>query len=237
MNKISLLLVSLALALAGCAHQPPLVPRAGLTTVQRAEMPEPLRQDLTSKPRAYVIGPFDKLSIEVLGLQDLSRDVQVDAGGRIGFPIAGSIDAAGLTPDELSKAIVARLGSYVRNPQVTVNVTDTVSNLVTVDGQVREPGLYPVVGRMTLMRAVASAKGLSDYAKIEEVVVFRTVGGTEYAGLYDLGAIRRGTYADPQIYANDIVVVGDSPSRRFIRDLLQLAPTLAAPVIAVLQRA
>jgi polysaccharide export outer membrane protein len=182
-----------------------------------------------------VIGPFDRLSVEVFGLPELTRQVQADAGGHIAFPFAGSINAAGLTPQELSTLIASKISGYVRNPQVTVNVTDTVSNLVTVDGQVTEPGLYPVLGRMTLMRAIASAKGVGEFAKTSEVVLFRSVNGQQYAALYDLDAIRRGVYADPQIYANDVVVVGDSPARRLLHNLIQVAPVLTAPVVALIQ--
>jgi len=55
------------------------------------------------------------------------------------------------------------------------------------------------------------------------------------AGLYNLGAIRRGVYPDPAIYANDVVVVGDSPSRRLFKNLISLAPILSAPLIVLLQ--
>jgi polysaccharide export outer membrane protein len=231
-----MLLASALGLLAGCSHGPPLVARAGLTTVQQAELPAPTRADLTPPARTYVIGPFDRLSVEVYGVEDLRRDLEADASGRISFPIAGDIQALGMTPAELSTTIATRLRGYVRDPHVTVNMIETANNLVTVEGQVREPGLYPVVPGMTLSRAVASAKGLGEFAQIREVVVFRTAQGQHYAALYDLGAIQRGAYADPEIYANDIVVVGDSPSRRLIRDLLQAAPILVAPLIAVLQR-
>lgn len=234
MNKIAIWL-ALGLALAGCSHGPALAPRPGITALTREAMPPPTRQDLTSPGRPYVIGPFDRLSIEVMGLAELSRQVQADAGGRLSVPYAGTIDAAGMTPQELGEAIAARLVRVIKDPQVTVNVIDTVSNLVTVDGQVTEPGLYPVLGRMTLMRAVASAKGLSEFAKDQEVVVFRKVDGDDYVALYDLRAIRRGAYADPEIYANDIVFVGDSPQKRLIRNIIQAAPILTAPLVAILQ--
>ena len=56
------------------------------------------------------------------------------------------------------------------------------------------------------------------------------------AGLYDLGAIRRGVYDDPLVYANDVVVVGDSPSRRLFKNVLSVAPLLVAPAVALIQR-
>ncbi len=103
------------------------------------------------------------------------------------------------------------------------------------DGQLVEPGLYPVTNQMTLMRVIASAKGLAEFARQEDVVILRTVGKRKMAGLYNIDAIRRGAYDDPPIYANDIVIVGDSPQRRRFRDLVSLSPLLAAPLIEVVQ--
>src|SRR5690606_6766804 len=122
----------------------------------------------------------------------------VDGAGRISIPLAGSISAAGTTPEELAARIRDSLkASYMRNPLVSVNVKQAESQFVTVDGQVQQPGNYPVLGGMTLMRAVASAKGLGEFAKQDEVVVLRTVDNTRYAGVYNLAAIRKGNYPDP----------------------------------------
>ena len=85
------------------------------------------------------------------------------------------------------------------------------------------------------MRAVATAGGASEFARLNDVVVFRTVGTQRYAALYNLALIRRGAYADPEIFASDIVVVGDSQARRLFRDILAAAPLITAPIIAVLQ--
>ena len=122
-------------------------------------------------------------------------------------------------------------GRYVRNPQVTVNLKETVSQVFTVDGEVREPGLYPVIGKMTLMRAVATAKGSTEFAKLSQVVVFRKVGGQSMAALFDLKAIRNGQYDDPEIFASDVVIVGNSQARRIFRDVLQASPLITTPLI------
>lgn len=206
---------------------------------QNGNMPPPERSDLSADSRPYLIGPFDKLTIDVFGIEDLSQEeTQTDASGRISMPLAGVIEAAGKTPDEVARLIEDRLRDrYVRDPQVTVNLKETVSQVVTVDGEVREPGLYPVVGRMTLMRAIARARGLTDLAKTSNVLVFRTVNGQRMAGLYNLKAIRQGNYQDPEIYANDVVVVSDSQARRIFKDVLQASPILSAPLVAVLQGA
>jgi polysaccharide export outer membrane protein len=55
------------------------------------------------------------------------------------------------------------------------------------------------------------------------------------AGLYNVAAIRRGTYDDPPVYANDVIIVGDSPQRRMFRDFVSVSPLLAGPLIALLQ--
>lgn len=227
----------LALALAACASNPPLRTSESVTVVPGGELPAPRGTDLTELDRPYLIGPFDKLRIDVFGIPELSdREVQVDASGRASFPLAGSFQAAGMTPTQLAEELRRRLaGNYIRDPQVTVNLQETVSQVVTVDGQVARPGLYPVIGRMTLMRAVATAGGTSEFARLDDVVVFRTVSGSRYAALYNLRAIRRGVYGDPEVFANDIVVVGDSQARRIFRDILQATPLITTPIIALLQ--
>lgn len=199
-------------------------------------LPPPVRVDLTAADRPALIGPLDTIQVDVFNVPDLSREMQVDASGRVAMPLAGTIDARGRTAEELAIAIRTALQArHVRNPEVTVNIKSSVSQVVTIDGQVVEPGLYPVTNQMTLMRAIASAKGLSEFARQEDVVVLRTVEGRKLAGLYNMAAIRRGAYDDPLIYANDVIVVGDSPQRRRFRDFVSLSPLMAAPLIAILQ--
>ena len=189
-------------------------------------LPPPTGADLVGRSRPYLIGPYDTLRIDVFGIEELSgREVRADSAGRISFPLAGTIDAAGKTPSEVETEIADRLRrNYVRDPQVSVNLREAVSQVITVDGQVRQPGLFPVIGRMTLMQAVARASGMSEDARLDDVVVFRTVNGQRYAALYNLRAIRRGNYDDPEVFAHDVVIVGDNPARRIFRDILQAAP-------------
>lgn len=221
--------------LSACAgHQPP-VSSPNLTVVQSATLPAPNRTDLTAADRPSLIGPLDTIQVDVFNVPELTREIQVDASGRVSMPLIGTVEARGRTAQELAQAIETALrGRYVRNPEVTVNIRSSVSQVVTVDGQVVEPGLYPVTNQMTLMRAIASAKGLSEFARSRDVVILRTVDGRRMAGLYDVGAIRQGLYEDPAVYANDMIVVGDSPQRRLFRDFVALAPLLAAPLVAIL---
>lgn len=241
-NRISI--AAACLLLISCSSTPRLGDPQGsgsadssVHVAQNGVLPPPERSDLFEQGRPYVIGPFDKLNIEVYGVGELNqKEIQIDAGGLISLPLLGTIQAAGLTPQELAHVIETKLrGQFIRDPQVTVNLKETVSQVVTVDGEVKEPGLYPVVGRMTLMRAVAVAKGTSELAKLDDVVIFRTVNGQKMAALYNLKAIRRGNYDDPEVFANDVVVVGNSAARRMFKDALLIAPLLTTPLILLLQ--
>lgn len=236
MRKLCIALM-MAGALSGCAGRDVLQSTSRLTVVDgSAVLPAPNRGDLTAADRPALIGPLDTIQVDVFSVPELSREMQVDASGRIAMPLAGTIDARGKTAEELARTIDTALQArYVRNPEVTVNIKSSVSQVVTIDGQVVEPGLYPVTNQMTLMRVIASAKGMSEFARQDDVVILRTVGNQRMAGLYNVEAIRRGTYDDPPVFANDVIIVGDSPQRRLFRDLVSLSPLLAAPLIAVLQ--
>ncbi len=225
--------------LAGCAYGPTggHVGETGQVQVfASSTLPEPSAADTIGQSRSYLIGPKDILIIDVFGVEEMTaREIAVDGAGRISVPLAGSIDAAGNTPEELAALITTRLrAKYVRDPLVSVNVKEAVSQFVTVDGQVLQPGNYPVIGNMTLMRAVASARGLGEFAQKDDVVILRTVDGQRYAGVYNIAAIRRGNYPDPAIYANDVVVVGDSATLRRLKDFLTLLPALTSPLIYLL---
>jgi polysaccharide export outer membrane protein len=225
-----------AVMTAACGGPPPLRSNSQLTVSDTGVLPPPTRADVTAQGRTYVIGPQDRLSIEVYGIQDLSRVVQVDSSGRISLPLIGEVQVGGMSPAEVAREVETRMaGRFVRNPQVSVNIAEALSQVVTVEGEVEEPGIYPIVGRMTLIRAIARAKGTTEFSQLSHVVLFRDVEGQHMAALYDLRAIRQGLYADPEIYPNDVVVVGEDRARRLFRDLIQGSGLITTPIIALLQ--
>lgn len=231
--RVSVLCIgAVALALSGCAGER-FVGRPDLKIVQNGILPPPGVQDLIQQRRAYVVGPYDTVDVNVYGVPELSRTVAIDASGAMTLPLIGELNGAGLGTTELSRIIADKLRQYVRNPQVTVSA-NKVSQSFTVDGQVKTPGQYPIVGPMTLMRSVARAEGVTDYADTNYVVVFRQVQGKQMAALYDLRAIRQGIYADPEIYANDVVYVGESGGRRLFQVFIQGGALLTGPLIAIL---
>jgi polysaccharide export outer membrane protein len=213
--------------LSACAGAPTLGSSASAVTVAPSLGP-PDATSYVSDFSDYRIGPRDELVIEVLGAPELKREVEVDSSGNLSLPMVGTVAAGGKTPSEVSAAIAGGLrGRFILNPQVTVNIKKAVGQTFTVDGSVRQPGIYPVNGTITLQQAIASAKGADDLANLDNVVVFRSVAQQRMAALFSLKQIRAGRMADPQIYGRDIVVVGENATRRFLTDL-RLVPALGS---------
>ena len=219
-----LLLALVGLTLSGCGRS---LQSAGLPTGAAAYAIAP-PADAAAAPQAYRIGPGDSISVSVFQEPDLSNDkLQVDDVGRIQLPLAGDILAAGLTAPELSAVIAERLGrDYIRHPQVVVSVVSTREQTVAVEGEVKVPGVYKVSPSDTLLSAVARAQSPTNVARLDEVIVFRTVNGRRMGARFDLGQIRSGQAADPQILGGDVIVVGFSSLKGVYRDILQAAPLL-----------
>src|SRR5690606_6007214 len=140
------------------------------------ELPPP--EGVESNGRfVYRLGALDTISVELEGLPESQREIVLDGQGFISYPLAGFVEAGGLTTAELARVLETRLRqNHVRDPRVNVNVVTPVSNVVTVEGQVTRPGLYPVYRQMTLSQAVALAEGEGEYASISSVLLFREAG-------------------------------------------------------------
>ncbi|MGQ7830696.1 polysaccharide biosynthesis/export family protein [Altererythrobacter sp. Z27] len=211
-------------ALAGCMSTIGL-DRSSTAVNVTDSLPEPDATTVAQDFSNYRIGPNDVLTVEVLQAPELKREGAVDASGNFSLPVVGDVMVGGKTPSQVRDMIADKLrGGYLLDPQVSVNITEARSQLVTVDGAVKSPGMYPVTGRMTLQQAVALARGVERIADLDTVIVFRDVNQQRQAALFSLNDIRSGRQVDPQIYANDIVVVGENAVRGFFSDL-RLFPT------------
>ena len=229
-------LITALLAVAGCGGAPQIARAPMIEEAPGNALPTPA--DLGPKGEyVYALGPLDKISIEVDGMPDLLREVVVDGQGMIAYPLAGSVSAGGLTTTQLAVVLEERLrAAHVRDPNVSVNFVEPVSNILTVDGQVNNPGLYPVYRDMTLMQAVASAGGENDLARTSAVLVFREAeGGQQYVGLYDLRGIRYGNYADPKVYPGDKIVISESEARRLLQTVQPFVSLVTTPLILLLR--
>lgn len=228
-----------ASALLGCASRNSDVPLNTYQTIAAREVPAPGvagGENMPPVPADYRLNPLDQVRIDVFGEPELSlRDLPVSPGGTIQLPLAGEIPASGSTTGELSRRIAGSLQRYLHRPQVAVNVTQFVSQKVTIEGSVRSPGVFQALHQMTLLEAIALGQGLNDYAKQDEILVFRRMGGQRYVARFDLGLIQRGEAADPAILPGDIVVVGYSEARRLFSDVISVLP-LAIGAFAVAVR-
>jgi polysaccharide export outer membrane protein len=151
----------------------------------------------------------------------------VDLAGHISLPLVGELEAANLSTAELDAKLTDLLGQkYFEHPDVSVAIKESTAHVVTVDGAVKQSGQFSVNGPMTLMQAVAIARGTSEDANPRRVAVFRTIGGQRQAAAFDLTAIRRGEAPDPRVYPGDIVVVDGSRIKEVQRQILQTVPLL-----------
>ena len=125
-------------------------------------------------PSEYVIGPGDVLGIVFWREKELSGDVAVLPDGRITLPLLNEIGAAGLKPEELRARIVEAARKFVTDPTATVVVRQINSRRVFITGMVGKPGPYPIYQPITVLQLIATAGGLLEYAKGDEILVIRT---------------------------------------------------------------
>ena len=168
----------------------------------------------------YRLGPLDVIEVSVFEVPELTKTLQVDAGGVISLPLIGPVTAGGRTIGEIEREIAQRLAKdYLQSPQVSVFVKDYTSQRITVEGAVNSPGVFPIAGRTTLLQAIAMAKGPDRTADESGVIVFRTGAQSKTAAVFDLEPIRSGASPDPVLMAGDVIVVDQSAARTAWRDL------------------
>ena len=174
-----------------------------------------------------MIAPLDTLEVSVFQVADLNRTVTVDANGQVSLPLVGVLDVGGKSSRAVAADIAAKLqDGYVLSPQVAVSVKESPSQRITVEGAVVQPGVYPVAGRTTLLQAIALAKGAAPLADESRVAVFRNVQNRRAVAVFDLSAIRQGRAEDPEIYANDTVVIEQSGTKTFLGQIRSVVPML-----------
>jgi polysaccharide export outer membrane protein len=122
----------------------------------------------------FRLGPDDVVEVTVYQDKSLDRTVPVRPDGKISLPLIGEMPASGKTATDLQKEIALRLKQFVADPTVTVVVKEVNSPKVSVLGEVKNPGIYKIKDRATLLDAIALAGGLTEYAKKNKIVVIRT---------------------------------------------------------------
>lgn len=127
----------------------------------------------------YKIGPQDMVRVDVWKESDISRTIPVRPDGKISLPLLNDVQAAGLTAMQLATAIREGLTKYITNPQVTVTVAEINSRRVYVTGEVMRPGAQPLLPSMTVLQALTSSGGFTQFAKIKSIYVLRTENGNQ----------------------------------------------------------
>jgi polysaccharide export outer membrane protein len=170
--------------------------------------------------KEYRVGTNDLLDIEVLNLENGKRTVRVNAAGYITMPLIGQVTVAGLTQQQVEAQIAALYGEkYLQNPQVSVFIKEFTTERITVDGAVAKPGIYPLVGQMTLLRVIALAGGFGQIANSQQVMLFRQGDkGERQVATFDVERIRSGKDPDPVIRGDDLIVVQRDSARALLKD-------------------
>lgn len=170
----------------------------------------------------YRVGPNDLIDIEVLDADNLKRTVRVNAAGAVSLPLIGQVLVAGLSSQEIEDRIADRYREkYLQNPQVSIFIKEFTTERITIEGAVTRPGIFPLAGQMTLLRALALAGGFGSIANTSQVMLYRVnEQNARETFVYDVEKIRAGKSDDPPIRGDDLIVVQRDSTRVLLKDSL-----------------
>lgn len=136
----------------------------------------------------YRLGAADLVRVSVFGYPDMTADIRVDEHGSLRYALIGAVSVAGHTTSEVEAVLAQRLGDggFIRNPQVSVLVTEYRSQKVSVMGQVARPGRYPLTQRSTVLDLLADAGGVVTGIAADDAVLMRADGSKVGIDLFEL---------------------------------------------------
>jgi polysaccharide export outer membrane protein len=195
MSRRAIQLVLFAMILSFVALAPAQTTKENKTGKQGVSVPLPATNDAD-----YVIGPEDVLAITVWKEPEVSAaQLPVRPDGKVSLPLINDVQAAGMTPMQLSGQITEQLKKYLSDPRVTVVVTAINSRRVYIVGQVQRPGAFPLLPEMTVLQALSSAGGLSQYANSSKIYVLRNQSGTQTKLAFNYKDVIRGQKPEQNI--------------------------------------
>lgn len=163
---------------------------------------------------SYVIGPGDTLSVTVWRNPELSASVPVRPDGKISTPLVEDLLAMGKDPKTLARDIERALAKYIREPVVTVMVTNMVgsaSEQVRVVGAATRPQVLPFKHKMTLLDVMIAVGGLTDFADGNSATILRTSEGNKQYSVRLKDLVKRGDVsANVEMRPGDVVVIPQS---------------------------
>jgi polysaccharide biosynthesis/export protein len=179
-----LIAFGLVTSAATAQQKPPQKPPAGAPPATSAQkptappvVPAPAVQAPASLPPDYVLGPDDTLHVEFWRDKDLSADVTVRPDGKVTLPVLNDVQAAGLTPDQFRDRVLEAAKRFIEDPSVTISVKEIRSRKVFITGAVNKPGAYLINDHMTVLQLIATAGGLTEFAKSKNIIIMRPDAG------------------------------------------------------------
>ncbi|WP_259372849.1 XrtA/PEP-CTERM system exopolysaccharide export protein [Inhella inkyongensis] len=180
--------------------------------MEEAHPPAPAKAALENY--SYVIGPGDSLNIVVWRNPELSMSVPVRPDGKISAPLVDELLVQGKNPTEVSREVERVLGKYVRDPVVTVMVTNFVgpySEQIRVVGEASKPQFLPFKQQMTLLDVMIAVGGLTDFADGNSATILRTSEGNKQYSVRLKDLIKRGDVsANVDVRPGDILIIPQS---------------------------
>jgi len=160
-------------------------------------------------PDDYKIGPQDVVRIDVWKEPDITRTIPVRPDGKISLPLLNDVQAAGLTAMQLAGNIRDALIKYITNPQVTVTVTEINSRELFVTGEVARAGALPLLPNMTILQALSSAGGFTQFARLTKIYVLRVEDGKQVKHPFNYKEVIKGDHPEENILlqSGDVIVV------------------------------
>jgi polysaccharide export outer membrane protein len=157
----------------------------------------------------YKIGAQDVLRIDVWKEAELTRTVPVRPDGKISLPLLNDVQAAGLTASQLSSVLTEGLKKFINAPQVTVTVSEINSRRVYVTGEVAHAGAFPLLPSMTVLQALTSSGGFSQFAKTKSIYVLRMEDGKQVKHPFNYKEVLAGRSQEQNIalQPGDVIVV------------------------------
>lgn len=167
------------------------------------------KSGVTPNDKNYTIQAGDVLQITVWKEADMDREVLVLPDGTISFPLIGSFSAEGLTPAQVQSTVKSKLATLIPDASITVVVKAALGHSVSVIGQVAKPGELVMGHNMSVMQALSQAGGLTAFADESDIIILRTVDGTQTSIEFPYDDISEGRNLDKNIslLPGDVIVV------------------------------
>ncbi len=169
----------------------------------------------------YRIGEYDVLEIEVFQVEELRRKARVNSRGYVSVPLIGAVKVEGLTVEDAEQRIAQKLAeNYLQDPHVSIFIEEYESQTFTVEGEVKDPGVFPIKGPTTLLQAIAMADGLDRLADTESIILFRTdKQGRTVGYIVDIDKLRLGEVQDPVLADEDMIIVPRANDKAMIENI------------------